>query len=55
MRKTVFMLLCFMASMQLVHAQDALESIRQRYASIKNYIETHQGSNPNDGAEWAES
>ena len=54
MKKTVFMLLCFMASLQLVHAQDALESIRQRYASIKKYIETHQGDNPNDGAEWAE-
>ena len=54
MRKTVFMLLCFLASMQLVRAQDALESIRQRYASIKKYIETHQGNNPYDGAEWAE-
>ena len=35
-------------------AQNTVESIRKRYASVKEYIASHVGTNENDGAEWAE-
>ena len=54
MRRRLILLLCFAACLHQGWAQNAMESIRQRYAAIKEYIASHQGTNENDGAEWAE-
>ena len=35
-------------------SQKSIEAIRDRYASYKNYIATHTGTNQYDGGEWAE-
>jgi hypothetical protein len=54
MRKTFIFLFCFVASVHIAYAQDKMQDIRQRYASAKEYIETHKGTNPNDGADYAD-
>jgi len=54
MRKRIFLFLCFAISVQFVSAQNTVESIRQRYAAIQDYIATHTGSNEYDGSDWSE-
>ena len=54
MRKKVVLLLCFAACLQSGWAQNTMESIRQRYGAIKDYIASHTGTNEDDGGEWAE-
>lgn len=48
------MVLCIAACTQVAMAQNTVESIRARYAAIKDYIATHVEDNANDGATWAE-
>ena len=50
----MILLLCLSAFLQIGWAQNTMESIRQRYSDIKDYIATHTGDNKNDGAEWGE-
>ena len=54
MKKRMILLLCLSAFLQIGWAQNTMESIRQRYSDIKDYIATHTGDNKNDGAEWGE-
>ena len=54
MKKSVLLLLWIVAAVQTAAGQNTVESIRQRYADVKNYISTHKGDNQYDGAEWAE-
>ena len=52
MKKRIIALLCFAACLQVGWAQNTVESIRQRYNAMKEYIATHQGNDQYDGAEW---
>ncbi|MBQ6202516.1 MAG: hypothetical protein IJK46_00265 [Prevotella sp.] len=54
MNKKLFLLICMAACLQLGHAQNTMESIRQRYTEAKKYIESHQGTQDNDGSDWGE-
>lgn len=55
MKKTLtIIMLCLAANVQWGWAQNTMASIRQRYADMKEYINTHNGTNDNDGAEWME-
>ena len=55
MNKTLAILLfCLALHAQWGVAQNTMASIRQRYAAMKEYINTHNGTNDNDGAEWME-
>ena len=54
MKKRMILLLCLSAFLQIGWAQNTMESIRQRYSAIKDYIATHTGDNKYDGAEWGE-
>ena len=51
MKKRMILLLCLSALLQMGWAQNTMESIRQRYSDVKNYIATHTGDNKDDGAE----
>ena len=52
--KKLLLTTCLAACVQLSQGQNTVESIRQRYADAKAYIEQHKGSNNNDGSDWAE-
>lgn len=55
MRKTLTtLLLCLAVYVQQGWAQNTEASIRQRYADIKEYINSHDSTNDNDGALWKE-
>lgn len=54
MKPRIIIMLCFMACLQNAMAQNTVESIRQRYQSMKEYISTHTDQNLNDGAEFGE-
>ena len=54
MKPRIIIMLCFMACLQGAMAQNTVESIRQRYQSMKEYISTHTDQNLNDGAEFGE-
>ena len=52
MKKLLVFLLA--SSLHVALAQNTVESIRQRYASAKEYARTHIGDDLNDGAEFGE-
>lgn len=55
MKKTLtILMLCLATNVQWGWAQNTIASIKQRYADMKEYINTHNGTNDNDGAEWME-
>ena len=54
MKQRIFILLCLVACLQVAMAQNTVESIRQRYNAMKEYIASHNGENQNDGAEFGE-
>lgn len=54
MRKSIFLIICLVAGLQAGWSQNTVESIRQRYADAKEYIDTHKGDNQYDGAEWGQ-
>ena len=55
MKRTLqIILLCLAVHVQCGWAQNTIASIRQRYADMKEYIESHNGDNENDGADWKE-
>ena len=54
MNRKLFLLVCLAAWVLPGQAQNTVESIRQRYTQVKNYIETHKGTNDNDGSDWGE-
>lgn len=54
MKPRIIIMLCLMACLQGAMAQNTVESIRQRYQSMKEYISTHTDQNMNDGAEFGE-
>ena len=47
-------MVCLATWVLLGQAQNTVESIRQRYADAKAYIERHTGNDNNDGSDWAE-
>ena len=51
--KKLLLTTCLAVCVQLSQGQNTVESIRQRYADAKAYIEQHKGSNNNDGSDWA--
>lgn len=54
MKKSLVTWFCFMVCMQAAWAQNTVESIRQRYLSIKESIASHSGNNRDDGADFGE-
>ena len=54
MNRKLFLLVCLAAWVLPGQAQNTVESIRQRYADEKAYIEHHTGDDNNDGSDWAE-
>ena len=56
MRKSVFIMLCFMMSVQLGWTQNTVESIRKRYVNIKEMIDVNPDDeeNFNDGATFTQ-
>lgn len=53
MKKRVsFLLLMMLLSLHTGWAQNTVESIRQRYAEVKEYARTHTGSDKYDGADF---
>lgn len=52
--KGCFFLMLFATCAFIVSAQNTEQTIRNRYASVKEYIASHNEDNPNDGATWAE-
>lgn len=54
MKKRIFVLLSFVICLQAGWAQNTVESIRQRYMEMKEYIAQNQGSDTYDGAFFGE-
>lgn len=54
MKKTLTFLLSLVASLQCLWAQNTVESLRQRYAEMKQRIENCTSTNLYDGAEFGE-
>lgn len=55
MKKTLTILMfCLAAHVEWGWAQNTESSIRQRYTAIKEYINSHNGTNDNDGSEFLE-
>lgn len=54
MKARLIFLLCFSACLQAGWAQNSVESIRQRYNVMKEYIASHTNEDMNDGANFGE-
>jgi hypothetical protein len=54
MKKNLFAFLLLAACWQVAVAQNTVESIRERYQAMKEYVASHQGSNNYDGADFGE-
>ena len=54
MKQKLIVLITLLACSQWAWCQNTLDQIRHRYQSYKEYIDTHKGTNMNDGGEWAE-
>lgn len=54
MKKNLFAVLLLTVCWQTAMAQNTIESIRERYQSMKEYVTTHTGSNLYDGADFGE-
>ncbi|MBR1545741.1 MAG: hypothetical protein IJ633_02940 [Prevotella sp.] len=52
MKKSLFAFLFFAACCQTAIAQNTVESIKERYQAMKEYVATHQGVNKWDGADF---
>ncbi len=53
-KRRMIWLLCLIMCWLTGWAQNSVESIRERYAQQKAYIDSQNGSNQYDGADWAE-
>ena len=51
-KKSILAIILFMACWQSALAQNTVESIRQRYQAMKEYVATHQGADKWDGADF---
>ncbi|MBR0045557.1 MAG: hypothetical protein IJP75_01525 [Bacteroidaceae bacterium] len=54
MKKNLFAFLLLAACWQAAVAQNTVESIRERYQAMKEYVASHQGTNQYDGADFGE-
>jgi len=52
MKKSLFALLFLATCWQTLMAQNTVESIRERYQAMKEYVATHQGADKWDGADF---
>jgi hypothetical protein len=54
MKKEIVTLLSLVAWLQAGWAQNTVESIRQRYTEMKEYVDSHTGTDTYDGADFGE-